>query len=200
MTNLSDRRLEVSEAAWRVIVREGLDRASIRAIAQELGSTTGVVTHYFRNKDELMLFALNRVIENTIGSMQAQMQGYDGWERFERMVLAPLPLEEKDKVGWQIWVAFLGYAIGRARLMDEHRRRYADLRELIKKEMSALQTAQLVREIDLELEANALIALIDGIGIGFVIHPRHFTPKQQQYLVQRYVNSLLAVPDPLLQK
>ncbi|MEM1280326.1 MAG: TetR family transcriptional regulator, partial [Cyanobacteria bacterium P01_H01_bin.152] len=31
-----DRRLEVSEAAWRVIVREGLDRTSMRAIAQEM--------------------------------------------------------------------------------------------------------------------------------------------------------------------
>jgi AcrR family transcriptional regulator len=43
-----DRRLDVSEAAWRVIAREGLDRTSLRAIAQELGCTTGVVTHYFR--------------------------------------------------------------------------------------------------------------------------------------------------------
>jgi AcrR family transcriptional regulator len=33
-----DRRIEVAKAAWRVIVREGLDRASMRAIAQELGS------------------------------------------------------------------------------------------------------------------------------------------------------------------
>ncbi len=55
-----DRRLEVAQAAWRVIVREGLDRTSMRAIAQELGSSTGVVTHYFRDKEELILFALEQ--------------------------------------------------------------------------------------------------------------------------------------------
>ncbi|MHC5718782.1 MAG: TetR family transcriptional regulator, partial [Nostoc sp.] len=55
-----DRRIEVTKAAWRVIVREGLDRASMRAIAQELGSSTGVVTHYFRDKEELTLFALEQ--------------------------------------------------------------------------------------------------------------------------------------------
>ena len=54
-----DRRIEVSEAAWKVIVREGLDRTSMRAIARELDCTTGVVTHYFRDKQELILFALN---------------------------------------------------------------------------------------------------------------------------------------------
>ena len=53
-----DRRIEVAKAAWQVIIREGLDRTSMRAIAQELGSSTGVVTHYFRDKEDLILFAL----------------------------------------------------------------------------------------------------------------------------------------------
>lgn len=53
-----DRRIEVAQAAWRVLVREELDCTSMRAIAQELGSFTGVVTHYFRDKEELILFAL----------------------------------------------------------------------------------------------------------------------------------------------
>lgn len=64
-----DRRIKVAQAAWRVIVREGLDRASMRAIAQELGSSTGVVTHYFRDKEELILFALEQVFENTLVNM-----------------------------------------------------------------------------------------------------------------------------------
>jgi DNA-binding transcriptional regulator YbjK len=31
-----DRRIEVAKAAWQVIIREGLDLTSMRAIAQEL--------------------------------------------------------------------------------------------------------------------------------------------------------------------
>ncbi len=55
-----DRRLQVSEAAWRVIVREGIDRASMRAIAQEMGCTTAGVTHYFRNKQAVSFLPLTR--------------------------------------------------------------------------------------------------------------------------------------------
>lgn len=48
----------------------------MRAIAQELGSTTGVVTHYFRDKDELMLFVLDRVFENLNQQMQSCIERY----------------------------------------------------------------------------------------------------------------------------
>ncbi|MEL6124504.1 MAG: helix-turn-helix domain-containing protein, partial [Bacteroidota bacterium] len=74
MGTQKDRRLEVSEAAWRVIVREGLDRTSMRAIAQEMNCTTGVVTHYFRNKEALILFALGQVTERLQALMQNALE------------------------------------------------------------------------------------------------------------------------------
>lgn len=186
----------MTEAAWRVIVREGLDRASIRAIAQELGCTTGVVTHYFRDKDALMIFALERVFENLFQQMSAAAQEKSGIARLEQMIFSVLPLQPGDEQGWLIWIAFLGYAIGRDRLIQEHRKRYESLRQLICETLIQLQKDQVMRpEIDLLLEANALVALVDGIGTGFVINPEQFSPDQQRYLIQRYINDLLVVKE-----
>ncbi|MBE9050721.1 TetR family transcriptional regulator [Nostocales cyanobacterium LEGE 11386] len=191
--NYSDRRLEVTEAAWRVIIREGLDRTSMRAIAQELGSSTGVVTHYFRDKDELMLFALERVFEKLFKDMEASAKGRQGLDRLEQMILAALPTSALGVSGWQVWIAFLGYAIGRENLVQEHRKRYYSLCHIICQELADLQAAKLIREdMDLTLEANALIALFDGIGTGVVINPEQFPVEQQQYLVRRYLNTLAA--------
>ncbi|MBW4465108.1 MAG: TetR family transcriptional regulator [Pegethrix bostrychoides GSE-TBD4-15B] len=187
-----DRRIEVANAAWRVIVREGLDRTSMRAIAQELGSSTGVVTHYFRDKEELILFALERVFENTLEDMKAYDQGRQGIDRLEQMILTALPLEVTDKADWKVWVAFLGYSIGREHLVQEHQKRYAFLRQIISQALADLQTANLIRaDLDVTLEANALIALVDGIGTGVIICPEQFSAEQQQYLVRRHINSLL---------
>jgi AcrR family transcriptional regulator len=192
-TNYGDRRIEVAEAAWRVIIREGLDRTSIRAIAQELGCSTGVVTHYFRDKDELTLFALERVFENLLEDMKAYADGQQGIERLEQMLFSVLPFEARGIPGWQVWIAFLGYAIGRENLVQEHRKRYNFLRELIYQELSDLQTAKLIRDdIDLTLEANALIALVDGIGMSIVINAEQFHLDQQRYLVRRHIETLLA--------
>jgi AcrR family transcriptional regulator len=188
-----DRRIEVAKAAWQVIIREGLDRTSMRAIAQELGSSTGVVTHYFRDKEELILFALGLVFENVAAEMEARAQGQQGIDRLAQMMFVALPLEQIDRDDWKVWVAFLGYSIGREHLVKEHRKRYDLLRQIIAQELADLQTAQLIRaDLDLTLEANALIALVDGIGTGVVICPEQFSATQQQYLVRRHLNTLLA--------
>ncbi|NJN58982.1 MAG: TetR family transcriptional regulator [Leptolyngbyaceae cyanobacterium SL_5_9] len=188
-----NRRLEVTEAAWRVIVREGLDRASMRAIAQELGSSTGVVTHYFRDKDELMLLALERVFEKLLQDMETAAKGREGFDRLEQMILAALPTSVQGIPGWQVWIAFLGYAIGRENLVQEHRKRYDSLCHLISQELAKLQAIGLIRAgLDLTQESNALIALVDGIGTGVVINPEKFSAEHQQYLVHRYLSTVLA--------
>ncbi|VEP15486.1 TetR family transcriptional regulator (fragment) [Hyella patelloides LEGE 07179] len=129
----------------RTIIREGLDRISIRAIAQELGSTTGVVTHYFRNKDELTLFVLERVFENLFNDMEACIKGKKGLERLDQMMLAALPLKPDGLQGWQIWIAFLGYAIGRKKLAGEHQKRYHSLHQIICRELVDLQKRELLK-------------------------------------------------------
>jgi AcrR family transcriptional regulator len=187
-----ERRNEVAKAAWQVIVREGLDRTSMRAIAQELGASTGVVTHYFRDKDALILFALERVFENVLADMKIAAQGQPGIDGFAQMICTALPLEMSDKDDWKVWVAFLGYSIGREHLVQEHRKRYDLLRQIIAQELADLQAANLIRaDIDLILEANAIVALVDGIGTGSVIYPEQFSAEQQKYLVRRHINVLL---------
>ena len=187
-----DRRIEVAKAAWQVIIREGLDRTSMRAIAQELGSSTGVVTHYFRDKEDLILFALGLVFENVASEMKACVKGQQGIDRLEQMIFVALPLDLIDRDDWKVWIAFLGYSIGREHLIQEHRKRYDLLRKIISQELADLQSTNLIRaDLDLTLEANALVALVDGIGAGVVIYPEQFNPSQQQYLVRRLINTLL---------
>lgn len=189
-----DRRVEIAKAAWQVIIREGLDRTSMRAIAQELGSSTGVVTHYFRNKEELTLFALEQVVKSTLEYMEASVQGLAGISRLEKMIFSTLPLEASDRDDWKVWIAFLGYSIGRETLVEAHQKRYELIKQVLRKELADLQAAKLVRaDLDLSLAANGLIALVDGIATRVVIDSEQFSVDQQKYLVQQHINGLQTV-------
>ncbi len=186
-----DRRIEVSEAAWRVIVREGLDRTSIRAIARELDCTTGVVTHYFRDKQELILFALNQVTENLKQAMQKVAEKPLSIERLVEMLCTFSPLDTKRQEILKVWVAFLGYAVGRESLMVEHQTSAGQLREVIMQELVALQSAKIIREdIDTGMEANVLLALVNGIALDSLIQKERLNPQQQKIVIRRYINGI----------
>ncbi len=186
-----ERRIEVSAAVWRVIVREGLDRTSIRAIARELDCTTGVVTHYFRDKQELILFALDQVTENLKQSMQEVAKQPLTIERLVEMLSVFLPSDSKRQEILKVWVAFLGYAVGRESLMLEHQASARQLREVIMQELEALQSAQKIREdIDTGIEANVLLALVNGIALDSLIQEKCLNPKEQKMAIRRYFNEI----------
>ena len=189
-----NKRIEVSEAAWRVIVREGLDRTSIRAIAKELDCTTGVVTHYFRNKQELILFALNQVTENLKQAMEKISDKPVSIEKLIEMLCTFLPLDKKRQEILKVWIAFLGYAVGRDSLMLEHRKSAAQLREVFIQELSALHSAKIIRQdINVEIEANTLLALVNGIALDSLIQEKCLNSKQQKMVIRRYLNGITII-------
>lgn len=56
-------RENLKDAAIRLGVRDGIDGASIRTIAREVGITEGAVYKHFTNKDELIRAAYTGVVE-----------------------------------------------------------------------------------------------------------------------------------------
>ncbi|MGK7890365.1 MAG: TetR/AcrR family transcriptional regulator [Leptolyngbyaceae cyanobacterium] len=187
----SDRRLEVSEAAWRVIVREGLDRTSMRAIAQEMNCTTGVVTHYFRNKQELILFALHQVAERLRGLMEQAVVNQSGCDRLIAMLSSFLPIDQERQEILRVWVAFLGYAVGRESLMADHQQSAGKLRQVVIQELITLQQQKLIRaDINPEVEANVLLALVNGLSLDTLIQSQRMGAEQQAIALQDHVNGL----------
>ncbi len=177
---------EVAQAAWRVIVRDGLHRTSVRAIARELDATTGVVTYYFRSKTELLHFVLDRLTNAIRHAVEAARDAATGVERLRSMLAAILPLGPREVTGWRIWVAFVGQAITSRRLREEHQRRLEALSEMLTRELATLQEAgQMAAHFDPRREADALIAFADGIGMGYLLRPRLYPPARQVELMDR---------------
>jgi len=185
-------RLDVTRAAWRVIVRDGLHNTTVRAIAKELGATTGVVMYYFRDKDELMLFALDRLGQGIQDEARRAVEGATGIDRVLRLLTATLPLGPRQEAGWRIWIGFVGHAMASPRLRDEHRRRLEILSELVTKELRSLKQAGILKPgLNPRKEADALIAMSDGIGLGHMLRPELYPPARQWEIVRRFLEHLV---------
>lgn len=188
-------REEVAEAAWRVILRDGLPKATMRAIARELDATTGVVTYHFHDKAELMLFALDRLGGAIVRAMDEAQAGATGIERVRRILRTTLPLGPQEVSGWRLWISFVGLAMSNKKLREEHQRRLEILNERFEIELRALMASgEIPASIDPSQEADALVALSDGIGLGYVLRPRAYPPEKQWAIVDGYLRSRFGVP------
>lgn len=58
-----DRRAEIVQAATRIALDEGLDQVTLRRVAEDLGVTGSLVSHYFPAVDDLLAEAFSRAAE-----------------------------------------------------------------------------------------------------------------------------------------
>ena len=190
------RRVEVAEAAWRVIARDGIDAATVRDIANEAGRSTGVLAHYFRGKDDLLLYALRLAWNRAAERMASKSRGLMGLEALRSVLLEALPLDEERRVEWRIWVSFWGRAASDVSLADEQRKRYTLWRRLMH---SLIQTCQrqgsVQKDVDAEKEADMIVAFVDGIGTQATLEPDHLSTQRQTALIDRYL-ALLTTDGP----
>lgn len=56
------RRIEIAEAACTTLLEVGLERTRLKDIAVSMGYTTGVLQHYFKSKEDLLLLDRKSVV------------------------------------------------------------------------------------------------------------------------------------------
>ena len=185
-----ERRERIAEAAWRVIEREGSDGANLRRIAREAGYTTGVVTHYFRDKRDLMAFAFGLVVERST----SRMAGAAAEAGAEGALAQLLPLDEERRRETTVWLALMGASLSDPDLAAELRRRYRRAREA---------TLPMFREALVEAQAgdpddvaDELLAAVDGITVDALTDPERFPPERQMALLRRALARLGLAVEP----
>jgi AcrR family transcriptional regulator len=169
------RREDLASAVWRVVRREGLHRASVRAVAQEANLSMGSLRHYFGSQSQLRIFAMRMVIERIEQRILALQLPKDPLQA-ARMALAELlPLDAERQAENQVWLAFTTAALVDPDLRALRNEAYDLEREGCRRWIQRLRPAATAREVN--LEANRLFALLDGLAVHAAMRPDQATPK-----------------------
>jgi AcrR family transcriptional regulator len=104
MSIIDERRHRIAEVAANVIAREGLEAATVRHIAAEVGFSTTIVTHYFADKHELLRCAYQFVANHGFRRLDQLLARNPGDLVGSLVSLAPM--DDEMRRGWGVYIAF----------------------------------------------------------------------------------------------
>lgn len=195
--NHEARRHDVSEAVWRVLVKDGFVGLRLRAVAEEMQASTGLLTHYFPNKRALLRHALEVLEQRTQkrGRRAAPTDGTpppaEGLAMLRAVVLDMLPLTPDSTTSNRIWVGAWDAALTDPESAADHARRYERSRQRLGQHIAAAQlTGELPNTSDPQHVAATVHAFVLGLVVQALFAPEQFPPERQIAMTDDFLSHL----------
>ncbi|MFI7418815.1 TetR/AcrR family transcriptional regulator [Nonomuraea sp. NPDC049684] len=186
-----ERRAEVLSAARRVIVRDGIDAATTRAIAKEAGYSNGVLAHYFADKDEILLSALSQSHQRIRERLTRKVEGVTGLAALREVLLDNLPLDAERTQESRLEVSFWSRSLASERLAEVQRAEADELRAAVRELLGQARAAgELSTDGSLDDLAEHLLALVDGLSLHLLLYPGRLTRVDLERLMLQALDRL----------
>jgi AcrR family transcriptional regulator len=176
------RRQELAAALWRVVMRDGVEAASVRRVAAEAGWSTGSLRHYFDSQSALLAFAMELVIDRVTRRVGDVSRSGTPREIAERALQEVIPVDAERRAEMQVWFAFTARSFVDPELRGLRDRAHVGVRTLCQ------AAAQLIGAPP--AAAERLHALVDGLALHAVLDPATTTPARQRELLAAELDAL----------
>ncbi len=186
------RREEIAQLAVRVVQQEGAEHATVRRIAKVGGFSIGVLTHYFRDKDELIAFAFQWVARQSFAQLDTAVAGVPaGLARLRTALEFMVPTAATPSF-IRVWLSLWGGAMHNPELARVHRAYYARWRKYLRRYLGeAVRRREIARPRSLRDATDLLTAAVDGFWIGGTFEPGRFPLRRRRALVTQLLNTVL---------
>lgn len=157
-----ERRRQIADALWRVVGTSGFDGVSLRRVAAEAAVSMGLVQHYFRTRERMLLFAMDSVAEHAAQRFAAVVAELPDppppRETVRALLVQFLPLDEQRRDEGPSMFAFLAEGVREGPVGERMRTGMAQLREFVITQAAAAGSP------DPQRAATVLLALTDGLA------------------------------------
>ncbi|MFC4402715.1 TetR/AcrR family transcriptional regulator [Gracilibacillus xinjiangensis] len=186
------RKVQIAEATWKVIVEEGLEKATVRKVAEKAGLSVGALRHYFATQSELLQFSMELVTDRVNERVQSGSYQGDPVEIAAQALGEVLPLDNERKIEMEVWFVFTARTLVDEKLRELSERTYEEMHDGMLNVLMFLKKVQLLNpDIDVELELNRLHAIIDGMAIHHLLYPDKFTYKNMIDTLKYHIESIV---------
>ncbi|MFF6773419.1 TetR/AcrR family transcriptional regulator [Streptomyces sp. NPDC012637] len=175
MTRLSadERRDQLVEAAIAVMIRDGVAKATTRAIATEAGAPLGAFHYCFRSKQELLHAVIDRIMRRTLVPTAAPSTEDDDrppYEIIRETLHAYWDGIRRSPAEQMVTYELTQYALRQPDLTDVARRQYAHYLSVYGEYLEAVARAARIHwTVDVPVLARHGLGLMDGLTLNWLI-------------------------------
>ncbi|MER5791396.1 TetR family transcriptional regulator C-terminal domain-containing protein [Streptomyces sp. NPDC001980] len=166
-----DRREELIAAGFRVMIRDGVAKATTRAIVNEAKMPLGVFHYCFNSREELLQEVLTRFTDSTMATARRTFEGEgDLGTRITRSLSAFWGTVELSPGEHQVSYELTHYALRQAGLEDLARRQYQHYREVHEELLEEVaEDADIEWAVPVPVLARYLNAVLDGVTLSWLV-------------------------------
>lgn len=156
-----------TDAARHVIIRNGLEATTLRDIAREGGFTTGLLSHHFADKRDVIVAAFAGASRDFTAWAQAELNGAGTIEELVAALLrVSCPADCDRRAEWRLWAEMWVYAGRDHEFAKQVEVTDAVWTRMVRAVLERCRAENRLRPgVDLDLQAEILNRLTDGLGL-----------------------------------
>ncbi len=164
-----DRRQRIVDAAIVVARRQGLGATTVRDLAGEMGTSSGLIHHYFESMDAVLAAAFEQAAGGDLERARVAISaGSTAGEQLDRFIESYAPAQSDWTM--QLWLDAWSEAARRPALQDVSRRLNREWQALVREIIErGIDTGEFVSD-DADAAAWRLLSVLDGLALQVVAH------------------------------
>lgn len=172
-----ERRRQIADAVSQLITAHGLDAVTVARTAATAGMSVGLVQHYFRTKDEMLLHAFRAVSARIRARADERIRDGVEHKRPIARVMAEvmteyIPLDEARRAEYRVTRAFAGRALDAPALAAVDTETARELREDIARAVhNGKECGEVDEHVDPTAAAVRLAAVMEGLALQVYREP-----------------------------
>lgn len=186
-----ERRRQICDVMLEIVAESGILGVTIRGVAEKSGWSTGVISHYFRNRHDLLLGGLRRAAELLGEHNSTILANLEGLAALEMIIEGSMPFDGRRLALARIFIFF--YVEG---MHDEGLRTEVEhyLLHWRKSATRAIRQAQAMGDLPTSLDAKQtasdLIGLADGVSMHALLVPDVLSALRQRSPIRFWLHQL----------
>ena len=165
----ADRRAAIVAATVSVAVRKGLASTTVRDVAREMGTSSGLIHHYFDSMDEVLAAAFERVASADLEVSARRMAAASTPVAALRSFFGTYAPADKDWA-FQLWLDAWAEAARRPAVRATSRRLNLQWQGLVEDVIRAGVADGSFASADPAAAAWRILSLLDGLALQVVAH------------------------------